>query len=96
MSEPSEEGIAAVGVENWMQLTFLVQGRSSLFVGTEIIFANVDAGGLMGHPLSILDADSRSGKQFLELHGVVSTPLLIDAWSLVRTMIMRSLISCAM
>eukprot|EP00962_Isochrysis_galbana_P033749 scaffold11352_cov114-Isochrysis_galbana.AAC.7 len=27
----------------------------------------------MGHSLSILDADSRSGQQFLELHGVVST-----------------------
>eukprot|EP00962_Isochrysis_galbana_P041270 scaffold15118_cov109-Isochrysis_galbana.AAC.1 len=64
MSEPSEEGAAAVG------------GRSSLFVRTEIIFADVDAGGLVGHPLSVLDADSCSGQQFLELHGVISTPLL--------------------
>eukprot|EP00962_Isochrysis_galbana_P004065 scaffold1131_cov124-Isochrysis_galbana.AAC.2 len=37
MSEPSEEGAAAVG------------GRSSLFVRTEIILADVDAGGLVGH-----------------------------------------------
>eukprot|EP00962_Isochrysis_galbana_P003400 scaffold951_cov118-Isochrysis_galbana.AAC.2 len=30
----------------------------------------------MGQTLSILDADSCSGKQFLELHGIVSTSLL--------------------
>jgi len=30
----------------------------------------------MGQPLSILDTDSRGGKQFFELHGVVSTPFL--------------------